>query len=82
MKQGQEEAWREWMRLHGNGTLAPSYAIQEAIARLLAEDSRWARGMVPRMARWLHGKGWNDEPFVQPGQDSEARNEMQRLRVQ
>ena len=40
MKQGQEEAWREWMRLHGNGTLAPSYAIREAIARLLAEDSR------------------------------------------
>lgn len=36
--------------------------------RLLAEDSRWARGMVPRMARWLHGKGWHDEPFVQPGQ--------------
>lgn len=62
------EAWREWMRLHGNGTLAPSYAIREAIARLLAEDSRWARGMVPRMARWLHGKGWHDEPFVQPGQ--------------
>ena len=65
---GQEEAWREWMRLHGNGTLAPCYAIREAIARLLAEDSRWARGMVPRMARWLHGKGWHDEPFVQPGQ--------------
>lgn len=70
VKQGQEEAWREWMRLHGNGTLAPSYAIREAIARLLAEDSRWARGMVPRMARWLHGKGWHDEPFVQPGQGS------------
>ena len=68
VKQGQEDAWREWMRLHGNGTLAPSYAIREAIARLLAEDSRWARGMVPRMARWLRGKGWNDEPFVQPGQ--------------
>ena len=68
VKQGQEEAWREWMRLHGNGTLAPCYAIREAIARLLAEDSRWARGMVPRMARWLHGKGWHDEPFVQPGQ--------------
>lgn len=70
VKQGQEEAWREWMRLHGNGTLAPCYAIREAIARLLAEDSRWARGMVPRMARWLHGKGWHDEPFVQPGQGS------------
>lgn len=72
VKQGQEEAWREWMRLHGNGTLAPSYAIREAIARLLAEDSRWARGMVPRMARWLHGKGWHGEPFVQPGQGTSS----------
>lgn len=68
VKQGQEDAWREWMRLHANGTLAPCYVIRESIARLLAEDSRWARGMVPRMARWLHGKGWHDEPFVQPGQ--------------
>ncbi|MFR9013620.1 MAG: hypothetical protein ACLVI5_08700 [Desulfovibrio piger] len=68
VKQGQEEAWCEWMRLHANGTLAPCYVIREAIARLLAEDSRWARGMVPRMAKWLHGKGWNDEPFIQPEQ--------------
>lgn len=66
VQQGQEEAWREWMRLHANGTLAPSYAIREAIARLLAEDSRWRRGKVPRMAKWLHGKGWEDKPFIEP----------------
>ena len=72
VKQGQEEAWCEWMRLHNNGTLAPCYVIREAIARLLAEDSRWARGMIPRMAKWLHGKGWNDEPYMQPGQGSGA----------
>lgn len=72
VKQGQEDAWREWMRLHANGTLAPCYVIREAIARLLAEDSRWARGMVPRMAKWLHGKGWNDEPYMQPGQGNGA----------
>lgn len=72
VKQGQEEAWCEWMRLHNNGTLAPCYVIREAIARLLAEDSRWARGMVPRMAKWLHGKGWNDEPYMQPGQGNGA----------
>ena len=66
MKQGQEEAWREWMRLHGNGTLAPSYAIREAIAAMIAQHSRWARGIVPRMASWLHRKAWHDEPFEQP----------------
>lgn len=72
VKQGQEDAWREWMRLHANGTLAPCYVIRESIARLQAEDSRWARGMIPRMAKWLHGKGWNDEPYMQPGQGSGA----------
>ena len=72
VKQGQEEAWCEWMRLHNNGTLAPCYVIREAISRLLAEDSRWARGMIPRMAKWLHGKGWNDEPYMQPGQGNGA----------
>lgn len=68
VKQGQEEAWREWMRLHGNGTLAPSYAIREAIAAMIASDSRWRRGKVPRMAKWLHGKGWEDQPYVEPQQ--------------
>lgn len=72
VKQGQEDAWREWMRLHANGTLAPCYVIRESIARLQAEDSRWARGMIPRMAKWLHGKGWKDEPYTQPGQGSGA----------
>lgn len=72
VKQGQEEAWCEWMRLHNNGTLAPCYVIRESIARLQAEDSRWARGMIPRMAKWLHGKGWNDEPYMQPGQGNGA----------
>lgn len=66
VKQGQEEAWREWMRLHANGTLAPSYVIREAIAAMIASDSRWRRGKVPRMAKWLHGKGWEDKPFIEP----------------
>ena len=47
VQQGQEAAWREWMRLHGNGTLAPAFVIREAILRLTAEDSRWKRGMAP-----------------------------------
>ena len=67
VQQGQEAAWREWMRLHRNGTLAPAFVIREAILRLVAEDSRWLRGKVPKMARWLNGKGWDDKPFVEPG---------------
>lgn len=66
VKQGQEAAWREWMRLHGNGTLAETWAIRDAILRLSAEDSRWQEGMVPKMANWLQGKGWNDEPYQRP----------------
>ena len=55
VKQGKEAAWREWMRLHENGTLAPAYAIREAILRLSSEDSRWRRGMAPKMDKWLYG---------------------------
>ena len=66
VKQGQEAAWCEWMRLHGNGTLAESYAIRDAILLLAQEDSRWQRGKVPNMAKWLSGKGWNDCPYAEP----------------
>ena len=68
VKQGKEEAWREWMRLKENGTLAPSWVIRDAILRMIGEDSRWIRGKVPKMAKWLNGKGWNDEPFIEPDQ--------------
>lgn len=71
VRQGQEEAWREWMRLKRNGTLEAAFVIREAILRLSAEDSRWLRGKVPKFARWLNGKGWRDEPFVEPG-DADA----------
>lgn len=63
--QGREEAWCEWMRLWGNRTLAEPWVIRDAILRMAAEDTRWRRGKVPKMARWLAGKGWDDEPFVE-----------------
>lgn len=66
VKQGQEDAWREWMRLKANGTLARAWEIRDAILRLSGEDSRWQRGKVPKMAKWLSGKGWDDEPYIEP----------------
>ena len=66
VQQGKEAAWCEWMRLHGNGTLAEAYAIRDAILLLAQEDSRWLRGKVPNMAKWLNAKGWDDQPFKEP----------------
>lgn len=66
VKQKQEKAWCEWMRLHANGTLAEPYAIRDAIILLAQEDSRWQRGKIPDMANWLNNKGWNDLPFTEP----------------
>lgn len=66
VQQGKEAAWCEWMRLHGNGTLAEAYAIRDAILLLTQEDSRWLRGKVPNMAKWLSAKGWDDQPFKEP----------------
>ena len=72
VKQGKEAAWREWIRLHQNRTLAPAYVIREAILRLSAEDIRWRRGMAPKMDKWLYGKGWEDEPYMPPGAEAVA----------
>ncbi len=70
VQQSQEAAWREWMRLHGNGTLPDVYAVRDAILLLSQEDSRWLRGKVPNMAKWLNGKGWQDKPFIEPAQQA------------
>ncbi|MDY0258486.1 MAG: hypothetical protein RBR41_02320 [Desulfovibrio sp.] len=85
VQQGQEAAWREWMRLHCNGTLPDVYAVRDAILTLAQEDSRWQRGKIPNMAKWLNGKGWNDTPFVEPAQQARdgppvARTQAQRNR--
>ena len=66
VKQGEEEAWREWMRLYANGTLEQPHVIRDKILELTACDSRWKRGKIPTFARWLNGKRWNDEPYVEP----------------
>ena len=66
VKQGEEEAWREWMRLYANGTLEQPHVIRDKILELTARDSRWQRGKIPTFARWLNGKRWNDEPYVEP----------------
>lgn len=66
VKQGEEEAWREWMRLYNNGTLEQPHVIRDKILELTACDSRWRRGKIPAFARWLNGKRWNDEPYVEP----------------
>lgn len=70
VKQGEEEAWREWMRLYNNGTLEQPHVIRDKILELTAGDSRWQRGKVPAFARWLNGKRWNDEPFTESGMQS------------
>lgn len=66
VKQGQEEAWREWCRLEDNGTLEEPWVIREAIQRMVQEDDRWREGYAPRFAKWLSGKGWTDEPYRKP----------------
>lgn len=78
VKQGQEDAWREWMRLWENRTLPEPYVIRDAILLLKAEDTRWQRGKVPEMARWLKGKRWEDEPYTEPREPARASPQGQR----
>ena len=66
VQQGREDAWREWLRLWERRALPEPCAVREAIRLMLAEDTRWRRGNIPKMAKWLAGMGWNDRPFVEP----------------
>lgn len=66
VQQGREDAWREWLRLWERRALPEPCAVREAIRLMLAEDTRWRRGKIPKMAKWLAGMGWNDRPFVEP----------------
>lgn len=68
LKQGQEEAWCEYCRLVDNGTLAPPGIIRDQIVNMATNDSRWLRGIgIKTLAKWLAGKCWNDEPYIEPG---------------
>lgn len=66
IQQGQEEAWREWCRLEDNGTLEEAWAIRDKILMMAQEDDRWLDGFAPKMAKWLNGKGWQDQPYKKP----------------
>ena len=66
VRQGEGDAWREWLRLWECRALPGPRAVREAIRLMLDEDTRWRRGKIPKMAKWLAGKGWNDRPFVEP----------------
>jgi len=66
IQQGQEEAWREWCRLEDNGTLEEAWAIRDKILMMAQEDDRWLGGFAPNMAKWLNGKGWQDQPYKKP----------------
>jgi hypothetical protein len=82
VQQGKEDAWREWMRLFENGTLEQSFVIRDAILLLSAEDDRWLEGYAPRMAKWLNGKGWDDQPYKKPvAVQSASRASPQRPRL-
>lgn len=76
VQQDQEGAWREWMRLHQNGTLADCFEIRDAILTLTAKDTRWQNGKVPTMANWLNRKRWNDKPYQETTRASPATNAM------
>ncbi|OEU70178.1 MAG: hypothetical protein BA863_01030 [Desulfovibrio sp. S3730MH75] len=66
VQQGEEDAWQEWCRLERNGTLEASFAIRDTIILMNQEDDRWKDGYTPKFAKWLNGKGWNDEPYRKP----------------
>jgi hypothetical protein len=40
--------------------------LLSSVAAMAAQDSRWRRGKVPMLSRWLREGRWMDQPFVEP----------------
>ncbi|MFA9394655.1 MAG: helix-turn-helix domain-containing protein [Halodesulfovibrio sp.] len=73
LKQGKLPAQTRWNRLLKQNLLPNLSEILAAIKAHIATDSRWKRGIVPNLERWLRERRWTDVPFV----DSSAQSREQ-----
>ncbi|MCT4533741.1 helix-turn-helix domain-containing protein [Halodesulfovibrio sp.] len=64
LKQGKNMAQSHWNHLAKQGKLPALSVILESIKAHLVSDSRWKRGILMNLERWLREERWTDEPFT------------------
>ena len=66
LKQGRTPALSRWKYLSKRKALPTLSIILNSLKAHVANDSRWKRGMLPSLERWLREERWNDQPFEAP----------------
>ncbi|WP_430735308.1 helix-turn-helix domain-containing protein [Halodesulfovibrio aestuarii] len=66
LKQGKIPAQRCWNSLFKSNKLPNPTIILASIKAHIASDSRWQRGIIPNLDRWLRDGRWTDEPYAAP----------------
>lgn len=65
VKQARDAAHSTFLFLARSRRLPALDALLSSVATMVAHDSRWRRGKVPMLSRWLREGRWMDQPFVE-----------------
>lgn len=84
LKQGKIPALTRWNYLSKRNVLPELSIILSSIKAHIATDSRWKRGIIPNLERWLREHRWTDQPFVDPSAQSQefGNSQKQKLELQ
>ncbi|SIN94083.1 helix-turn-helix domain-containing protein [Halodesulfovibrio marinisediminis] len=82
LKQGKAPAQTRWNQLFKHKQLPELSVIISSIKEHIAKDSRWKRGMIPNLERWLREHRWTDQPFADPAGDSQRNKTSQKQELE
>lgn len=78
IKQGKIPARASWNYLVKQNMLPALAVITSSIKNHIENDTRWQRGMIPNLERWLRERRWTDQPFVDPKKEQEERKKARK----
>ncbi|MCT4625642.1 helix-turn-helix domain-containing protein [Halodesulfovibrio sp.] len=81
LKQGKAPAQRCWNSLLKGNKLPNPEIILASINAHITSDSRWQRGIIPNLDRWLRDERWTDTPYSAPEAKAAGISEKSKLEV-
>lgn len=81
LKQGKIPAQTRWNYLSKRNVLPKLSLILSSIKAHIETDSRWMRGIVPNLERWLREHRWTDQPYVAPSGHAQTNSQKQKIEL-
>ncbi|MEZ6855095.1 helix-turn-helix domain-containing protein [Halodesulfovibrio aestuarii] len=81
LKQGKIPAQTRWNYLSQRNVLPELALILSSIKAHIETDSRWMRGIVPSLERWLREHRWTDQPYVAPSVHAQSNSQKQKIEL-